>query len=168
MNGISIGRKVAVGVCVAGLVGAGVTGIAGGKTPSITLKARSTASLGKVLAAPNSFTLYRLAPETSHSLLCTTAKCLRIWKPLLVRSKTTTVKLPAGISGTVGFVKRGTKFQVALSSHPLYTFDSDGRPGDTNGEGIKSFGGTWHVLKVRTPKKTTTPAPNPNPGYGPY
>ena len=169
MNGISVGRKVAIGACVAAL-GAGVAlaGVAGSATaPSITLKSRTAGTLGKVLAAPNAHTLYRLSPETKTHLLCTSSSCLGIWKPLLVRSKTTTVHLPTGVTGTVGFLKRGTRYQVTLSSHPLYTFTSDSRAGQANGQRIKSFGGTWLVTKVATRRAAPTPAPQPAPMYPP-
>jgi predicted lipoprotein with Yx(FWY)xxD motif len=170
MNGISVGRKVAVGACVAALgAGAVLVGVAGSATsPSITLKSRTAGSLGKVLAAPNAHTLYRLSPETKTHVLCTSSSCLGIWKPLLVRSKTTTVHLPTGVTGTVGFLKRGTRYQVTLSSHPLYTYTSDSRAGQANGQRIKSFGGTWLVIKVATRRAAPAPTPAPAPPYSPY
>ena len=84
MNGISVGRKVAIGACLAALgAGAVLVGVAGSATaPSITLKSRTAGSLGKVLAAPNAHTLYRLSPETKTHVLCTSSTCLGIWKPL--------------------------------------------------------------------------------------
>ena len=169
MNGISVVRKVAIGACVAALgAGAVLAGVAGSATaPSITLKSRTAGSLGKVLAAPNAHTLYRLSPETKTHVLCASSTCLGIWKPLTVRSKTTTVHLPTGVTGTVGFLKRGTRYQVTLSNHPLYTFTSDSRSGQANGQRIKSFGGTWFVIKVTTRRVAPTPAPQPAPGYPP-
>jgi predicted lipoprotein with Yx(FWY)xxD motif len=168
MNGISMGRKLAVGACVAVLgAGAAMIGVAGGATtPSITLKSRTAGSLGKVLA--NAHTLYRLSPETRTNVLCTSSSCLGIWKPLLVRSKTTTVHLPTGVTGAVGFLKRGTRYQVTLTRHPLYTYVSDSRAGQANGQRIRSFGGTWLVIKVATRQVSPTPAPQPTPTYPPY
>jgi predicted lipoprotein with Yx(FWY)xxD motif len=170
MNGISMGRKLAVGACVAALgAGAALIGVAGGATaPSITLKSRTAGSLGKVLAAPNAHTLYRLSPETKTNVLCTSSSCLGIWKPLTVRSKTTTVHLPTGVTGAVGFLKRGTRYQVTLSRHPLYTYVSDSRAGQANGQRIRSFGGTWLVIKVATQRSAPAPAPQPTPTYPPY
>jgi predicted lipoprotein with Yx(FWY)xxD motif len=170
MTSISIGRKLTVGACLAALgAGTALAGMAGGATsPSITLKSRTAGSLGKVLAAPNAHTLYRLSPETKSHVLCTSSSCLAIWKPLLVRSKTTTVHLPAGVTGTVGFLKRGTKYQVTLSSHPLYTYLPDSRAGQAQGQRIKSFGGTWLVIKVGTRPPAPTPAPTPAPPYPAY
>ena len=164
------GRHLIALASAAAIAAASLGAAADAKAPTVTLKARTAGSLGKVLAAPSARTLYRLAPETSKSLLCTSSQCKSIWKPLLVSSKSTKVNLPTGISGAIGFVKRGTKYQVALSSHPLYTFVSDTRSGQASGEGIKSFGGVWHVLKVRTVKRAPAPSPqpSPSPGYPPY
>ena len=168
MKSMSVGRKLAVVACVAALgAGAALVGVAGSATtPSITLKSRTAGSLGKVLAAPNAHTLYRLSPETKTSVLCTSSSCLGIWKPLLVRSKTTTVHLPTGVTGAVGFLKRGTRYQVTLSRHPLYTYVSDSRAGQANGQRIRSFGGTWLVIKVATRQVSPTP-PQPTPTYPP-
>ena len=48
--------------------------------------------------------------------------------------------LPTGVTGTVGFLKRGTnRYQVTLSSHPLYTFMSDSRSGQANGQRIQQL-----------------------------
>jgi len=38
--------------------------------------------------------------------------------------------------------------QVTVNGAPVYTFSGDASAGSTNGEGINSFGGTWHVVKV--------------------
>src|SRR4051812_15074513 len=170
MSGSAMGRKLTVGACLATLgVWLALAGAAASATaPSITLKSRTAGSLGKVLAAPNAHTLYRLRPETKSHVLCTSSSCLAIWKPLLVRSKSTTVHLPTGVSGAVGFLKRGTKYQVTLSSHPLYTYTSDSRAGQANGQRIKSFGGTWLVIKVATRRAAPAPTPAPAPPYSPY
>jgi predicted lipoprotein with Yx(FWY)xxD motif len=33
-----------------------------------------------------------------------------------------------------------------LNGHPLYRFGGDRSKGQANGEGIKSYGGVWHVV----------------------
>jgi hypothetical protein len=40
--------------------------------------------------------------------------------------------------------------QVTENRAPLYRFSGDQAAGATNGDGINSFGGTWHVVKVGT------------------
>jgi len=152
---------------------AGVAAVAAqAASKKLTLKSESISSLnGSVLAAPNGRTLYRLKPETTHHVLCTTASgCLQFWKPLMVSSKKTTVKLPTGIKGKISFLARGKKFQVALKGLPLYTFVGDMATGTATGQNIKSFGGTWFSLPVKsttsgTGTGTTQPAP---PTYPPY
>jgi predicted lipoprotein with Yx(FWY)xxD motif len=54
----------------------------------------------------------------------------------------------SGVSGqlTVITASDGSK-EVAYNGWPLHTFQGDGNaPGMTNGNGIQSFGGTWHVV----------------------
>ena len=164
-----VGRLVVALTAVAAVATGSLGGAANARSATITLKARSAGSLGKVLAAPNGRTLYRLRPEVSRDLLCTSSSCLRAWPPLLVASKSTTVKLPQGITGSIGFVKRGRRYQATLSGWPLYRYASDTASGQARGQSIRSFGGTWVVLKVRTPRRPApAPEPEPPPDYPPY
>jgi len=36
--------------------------------------------------------------------------------------------------------------QVTINGAPVYTFQGDSAAGNTNGQGIMSFGGTWNVV----------------------
>jgi len=36
--------------------------------------------------------------------------------------------------------------QVTYNGHPVYLFSGDQQSGDTNGEGVSAFGGSWYVL----------------------
>ena len=49
----------------------------------------------------------------------------------------------------------GTR-QVTYNGHPLYLFAGDHKAGDTNGQGINTFGGTWHAL---TATRNAVPRP---------
>jgi predicted lipoprotein with Yx(FWY)xxD motif len=157
-------RSVVIALVAALLAGAATAGAA---TKKLTLKSESVSSLNaSVLAAPSGRTLYRLSPETIRHVLCD-APCLKFWKPLTVRSKSTKVNLPSGIGGKVGFLARGKKFQVTLKGRPLYTFVGDMAAGQASGDNIKSFGGTWHVLAVKGSTPNTAPPANPPSPY-PY
>jgi predicted lipoprotein with Yx(FWY)xxD motif len=90
--------------------------------------------------------VYDLVPETTHHLLCTSSQCLQFWPPVKVSAGAKLTK-GAGVSGKLGTVKRNGYTQVTLNGHPLYTFLEDmGKRGVANGNGIKNFGGTWHVF----------------------
>ncbi len=141
----NLGRTAAAGGAALVAIGGAFSSMAAAKSSSVKLRSAQT-NLGNVLIAPNGFTLYRLKPETTHHLLCKSSQCLAIWPPLLVHSRSTHVRLPAGTQGKVTFVKRGHSFQVALRGLPLYKYAGDTGPRQTHGQNIHSFGGIWSVV----------------------
>jgi predicted lipoprotein with Yx(FWY)xxD motif len=120
--------------------------------------------------------VYELLPETPTHLLCKSATCLQFWPMVTVTSRSD-LSAQTGIKGRLGTLKRGTKLQVTLNHHPLYTFALDKKAGTAKGEGLKTFGGTWHVFpegKAKSSATTTTttttgttPTTPPSP-YPPY
>lgn len=161
-------RVAGIAATVLALGGLTLASAAPAATRHLTLKSENVTTLGaNVLAAPNGRTLYRLKPETSRHLLCTSSTCLQFWHPLTVKSKSTKVKLPSGLSGHARLFKRGHAFQVMLGSDPLYTFAGDSQSKQANGQGINSFGGTWMTFTVKQ-GAATTPAPSPMPAPYPY
>lgn len=104
-----------------------------------------SSSLGSYLTAPNGKTLYTLSSDPTGKSTCAGA-CATAWPPLTIAPNG---KVESTVMGTFGIIKRadGTD-QVALDGHPLYEFIKDTAPGQTNGEGIVAFGGTWHVAKA--------------------
>lgn len=161
-------RPLSLLVLVAALASIGV-GLSLAKGTVTTLKSEKIASLKlNALANAKGRTLYRLKPETSKHLLCTSKACLSVWFPATVSSKSATVKLPKGISGKVTLLHRGSRgFQICVGGLPLYSFKFDPGKGKAVGNKIASFGGVWHVLKVKgTVKKSGSPAPTPPSIYG--
>jgi predicted lipoprotein with Yx(FWY)xxD motif len=123
----------ALAVAKASTVGVGTAEVKGHKEP-VAVNSRGV-------------TVYELAPESAHHLVCTSAACLTVWPP--VKASGTPTKAP-GVSGKLGTVKRKGFSQVTLNGHPLYTFSEDnGRRGKAEGEGINNFGGVWHVFRER-------------------
>ncbi len=107
-------------------------GKAGGKTVVVNGKGR---------------TLYVLSPETAKHVLCKSS-CLPYW-PAVTTTKAAKLKAGAGVKGKLGKLNRGGgKFQVTLRGLPLYTYIGDSARGDATGEGVTSFGGTWHVVRA--------------------
>jgi predicted lipoprotein with Yx(FWY)xxD motif len=127
-----------------------------------TLKTAANSRLGETIVVDSrGLTVYELRPETTHHLLCTKANgCFSIWRPVTVTSAKSKVRAGHGISGKVGTLHRNGFFQVTLGGHPLYRFAPDGsKPGAAGGQGIPSFGGTWHVVVTAAGTGTTPTAP---------
>jgi predicted lipoprotein with Yx(FWY)xxD motif len=156
---------------VAVIAGGGVaalTGIALAKT--FTLNVAGNASVTDTTGtttheaiAVNSkgVAVYRLSGESAHHPLCKSSNgCLKFWFPVTVPSAHSKLSAATGIKGKLGIWHRGF-FQVTLAGHPLYTFKLDhNKKAFATGEGIVSFGGTWHVNAARAtataPTTTTT------------
>jgi len=142
---------------------------------ALTLGATTNAALGeRVVVTPQGRTLYTLTPETSRHLLCRTSECLRLWPPLTVESTKAKLKNGAGVNGRLGILRRANgTLQVTLRGLPLYRYSKDRAKGQANGEGMQSFGGTWHAMTAtsgespRKPAMTTAPpvTPPPSPSY---
>jgi predicted lipoprotein with Yx(FWY)xxD motif len=95
--------------------------------------------------------IYELSGENLGHLKCITNQCLKIWVPVEVRSADVRPPKAAGVPGTLSILRRvkAKIYQVMLDRHPLYFYSGDGDDiGATKGQGIKSFGGTWHVVKA--------------------
>lgn len=137
----------------------------GSQTP--TVGSASNAKLGEtVLVSAQGRTLYALSPETSRHLLCKSGECLHVWPPLTVKSHSTKLKAGAGVHGSLGLLRRSNgSFQVTLRGMPLYRFSGDHGRDESNGEGLQSFGGTWHAVTASSgaTAKPTEPATPPAP-----
>ncbi len=144
-------------VAAAALVTIVATALAAGS--SLTLGSNTHSMLGKpVVVNPQGRTLYRLSPETSKHLLCKSKECLTNWPPLTVKSAKTKLKAGSGVSGKLALLHRSNgTLQVTLNGLPLYRYSGDSAKNDVNGEGIESFGGTWHAVKASSSSSTTPP-----------
>ncbi len=58
--------------------------------------------------------------------------------------------------------------QLAYAGRPLYTYIADSAPGSIAGNGITSFGATWHIARpAGAVSATPTPTPTPTTAPGP-
>jgi predicted lipoprotein with Yx(FWY)xxD motif len=157
------GWKAILLLTVSGLMIAAFVSFALAKTARTTLKTAHSSTLGKTIVVnPSSRTVYELRPETRHHLLCTSKACFQFWPPVKVRSAKAKLTKAAGIKGRLGVLHRDGFFQVTLGGLPLYRFSGDSRAGQTNGQGLMTFGGTWHVVTASSHKSSqgsTTTSP---------
>jgi predicted lipoprotein with Yx(FWY)xxD motif len=116
-------------------------------TSAATVSSASSSKLGRIVVSPQGLTLYALSPETTHHLLCTSAECLRFWPPLTVSSSKARLTDGSGVHGALGILRRSDGLlQVTLRGMPLYRYAGDHARGQVNGQGLRSFGGTWHAV----------------------
>ncbi|HTB49433.1 MAG TPA: hypothetical protein VK701_00515 [Solirubrobacteraceae bacterium] len=141
-----------------------------------TVGSTSNSKLGEqIVVDAHGRTLYALSPETAHHLLCKSSECLKFWPPLTVRSSKTKLLAGPGVHGHLGTLRRSNGvLQVTLGGLPLYRYSGDRAKGEANGQGIHSFGGSWHVVSATsatspatptTPTKPSTPSPAPESEY---
>jgi predicted lipoprotein with Yx(FWY)xxD motif len=138
---------------VAGFASAALVGVAVAKTFTLAVatgaKVTNTTGMTKsenIVVNSRGFAVYDLTGDSKRHPECTKAKgCFKFWPPVTVASANKLSDAP-GISGKLGVWHRDGFLQVTLGGHPLYRFAPDSQAHTATGEGIQSFGGTWHVI----------------------
>jgi predicted lipoprotein with Yx(FWY)xxD motif len=137
-----------------------------GAAATAAVKTANSATLGTIVVTNDGKTVYTLT-NAGQQVPCSGA-CLMVWPP---------VSVAAGAKATGTGVKNvGTTAsgQVTINGAPVYTFQGDSAAGNTNGQGIMSFGGTWNVVTAGGSSggssgggtATTTPATTAKSGSG--
>jgi predicted lipoprotein with Yx(FWY)xxD motif len=135
-------------IAVAAAVAVGATAAPGGHP---TLRSARAVEVGShhepIAVTAHGRAVYDLTPETIRHLLCTRANgCFRFWAPVTVPRAAKLVR-GAGVSGHLGTLTRDGFRQLTLNGHPLYTFFEDRGSSEAHGDGVRTFGGTWHVFR---------------------
>jgi predicted lipoprotein with Yx(FWY)xxD motif len=99
---------------------------------------------GRILVDGTGITVYAFTADTGTASTCY-ASCAESWPPVLTGGVTR-----AGTGATASLLGTTTrsdgKVQVTYARHPLYYFWKDRQPGDTNGQNLDGFGGSWHLV----------------------
>jgi len=115
-----------------------------GQAPMV--KTKTDAKLGTILSDASGKTLYTLS-DNGQAVACT-GPCLAVWPALTLPAGMTT---PSGASDVPGLGVAagpdGTQM-VTVTGQPVYGYTKDREADDAYGEGVQSFGGTWHVVKA--------------------
>jgi len=113
------------------------------KSSGAVVKVEKAPKYGQILVDSSGKVLYFLSDTKGKSFACASG-CTGLWPPLFTKGKP---RAGSGIaSKKLGTVKRGSRLQVTYDGHPLYLYAGDSRARQVNGEGIKSFGGTWYAM----------------------
>jgi predicted lipoprotein with Yx(FWY)xxD motif len=117
-------------------------------------------------------TLYLLSSEAGGKLTCTDANgCTKVWPDTELPSGVTQATAGSGLQASLlGTVKSADgKLYVTYGGYPLYQFSGDTGPGLVNGQGIKSFGGSWSAMTPAGTGLTVSSSPVTSVGgYGGY
>ena len=124
----------------------------------------ASTGLGDVLVDRQGRTLYLFARDSGTVSACTGA-CAVNWPPLLAQG-TPLVGTGATPSGVGRTTRPDGLSQLTYNGNPLYTFVNDKKPGDTNGEGISAFGGSWFAVSPAGAKVAPRSQPQGGGGYG--
>jgi predicted lipoprotein with Yx(FWY)xxD motif len=159
----------AVPLAVAGC-GSDGSAPASAATTHRALSVKST-DLGRILVDSKGNTLYAFGHDLKNKSRCS-GPCASNWPPALTKAKKP--KVGAGVSSAkLRVIKRSDGGrQLSYAGHPLYRFSLDNGPGDTNGQGLNAFGGTWHVVSpagkpvTQAPQSSTDSSPSGG-GYSP-
>ncbi|MEV6107121.1 hypothetical protein AB0M28_20755 [Streptomyces sp. NPDC051940] len=108
------------------------------------METASAGDLGTILVDGKGNTLYLFVADTSTTSTCE-GECATAWPPLLTSGAPSSGG--SAKSDLLGTSKRsdGTT-QVTYHGHPLYRYEGDTKPGDTNGQDLDAFGAEWYVL----------------------
>ncbi|MGH2583643.1 MAG: COG4315 family predicted lipoprotein [Dehalococcoidia bacterium] len=134
-------------VLVLGAVGAGIVAFqqpapaARAQDPDLDVRIADGGDLGPILVDRDGFTLYIFTRDEPGTSNCS-GNCATVWPPLLTDKEQ--VAAPEEIAAGFSIIARddGAR-QVAYKDMPLYLYDRDTEPGQTNGQGV---GDVWFVV----------------------
>ncbi len=157
---VAIGALLALSGCGGGDSAAGEAGSAGtgsaqsaegGATgagkPSVdgVISPGANPELGEIFVNDLGLTVYVFEGDEGGKSACY-GECAKTWLPMT----TTAAGQISGVTDEQAALlgkttRKGGTLQVTYAGHPLYTY-ADDQPGETNGQGIDSFGGKWYAL----------------------
>lgn len=117
-------------------------------SPSTSFSTASVPGIGTVLVDGSGRTVYELSSASTKNLPCTASTgCASVWTPLPLPSGTSSATASGGAnSSLLATTSSGGATYPTYNGFVLYEFTGDTGPGQAGGQGISSFGGTWHVL----------------------
>jgi predicted lipoprotein with Yx(FWY)xxD motif len=112
--------------------------------PAALITTKHDKKLGTILAyGPKRLSVYLFEADKGSTSSCSAA-CAALWPPVIGKPSAHGAAMGAYL-GTL--MRADGKTQVTYKGHPLYLFAKDKDSGDAYGEGLKSFGAGWYVLK---------------------
>jgi predicted lipoprotein with Yx(FWY)xxD motif len=127
------------------------TSSASASPSAVIISAKSVLGVGTILVNGQGQTLYMLTSEKGGKITCTDNNgCTKIWPDTELPKGVTAATAGSGIRASLLGAVKSSDGSLYATYHgwPLYTYSGDSGPGQAQGEGITSFGGTWYVLNA--------------------
>ena len=116
-------------------------------TGEATVNVSDVGTFGSVLVDGDGRSLYAFMADTQDggTSACTDAECMAEWPPLASQGAPQAGEgVDAALLSTI--TRDDGTLQVTYNGWPLYLFEEDTAPGDTNGQGVDEFGGLWFLV----------------------
>ena len=165
------GRRVGGPLAAASLAGMLLAACGGGSgaatstttppsSPSTSFSTANVTGVGHVLVDGHGRTVYELSSGAMKNLPCTASTgCTSAWTPLPLPTGTSSATASGGAKSTLlATTSQGGSTFPTYNGWVLYEFTGDSGPGQANGQGLSSFGGTWRVLDAAGHPVTVQPS----------
>ncbi|MGN6474965.1 MAG: hypothetical protein ACTHK4_15120 [Mycobacteriales bacterium] len=116
---------------------------------STSFSTANISGLGQVVVDGRGRTVYILTAPGKKNVACTDSSgCTAIWPDLPFPDGTSSANAGSGLKASLLGAKKSSDGETypTYNGYFMYEYAADSGPGKANGEGIKSFGGTWYVL----------------------
>jgi predicted lipoprotein with Yx(FWY)xxD motif len=131
--------------------------------PGTTFSIANVSGVGNVLVDGKGRTVYVLTSGSKKNVPCTDANgCTKLWPDLSLPDGVSAAKAGKGVDASLlGTKPANGETYPTYNGWLVYEYSGDSKPGDANGQGIQSFGGTWWVLDA-----SGNPVKSGGGGYG--
>lgn len=133
------------------------------------------AKVGKVIVDGRGRTVYLLTANGHTNVPCSDSSgCTTVWPALPLPHGVRAAKAGTGLKASLlGTKKVSGKTYPTYGGWLMYEYAGDSRSGSANGQGVKSFGGTWwainasgHPVTASTSKSSSSGGSGSSGGYG--
>lgn len=120
-----------------------------GSSPASKFSVANVSGVGNVVVDGKGRTVYILTSGSKKNVSCTDASgCTGVWPDLPLPDGASAASAGSGLDASLlGTMKESDgETYPTYNGYLMYEYGGDGDAGQANGEGIKSFGGTWYAL----------------------
>jgi len=140
-----------------------------GAAPGTMFKVAQVSGLGSVLVDARGHTVYILTSDGHHNVPCNDASgCTKLWPDLPLPDGASAATAGPGVKASLLKAKKSSDGETypTYNGWLMYGYAGDSGPTQGNGQGIKSFGGTWYALNPAGTPVTTMASTSPSSSSG--